>query len=265
MRPLVAVREATPYDGRFAAKSPLFWALERAARCFVDYDDFPPPAELVRVFEGVAPVRFVEAGSRPRRHRRGPLDVRSMYDATITLDRCVPTRARSWHDLMNALVWGAFPRAKRALHARQYRAISERVRPGARTLPPARTREQDALALMDEGGVLVLTSDPCAAGYELRSHSCVDHAAAEPRTCRPGTLRKMIASGVAEAVIFGHAVYESLVFGVAPARVAALTLAREDPEGDLARQADVALARVLMDESRFGGPEELLRIDVRDL
>ena len=251
MRPLVAVREATPYDGRFAAKSPLFWALERAARCLVDYDDFPPPAELVRVFDGVAPVRFVEAGSRPRRHRRGPLDVRSMYDATITLDRCVPTRARSWHDLMNALVWGAFPRAKRALHARQYRAISERVRPGARTLPPARTREQDALALMDEGGVLVLTSDPCAAGYELRSHS--------------GTLRKMIASGVAEAVIFGHAVYESLVFGLAPARVAALTLAREDPEGDLSRQADVALSRVLMDESRFGGPEELLRIDVREL
>src|SRR5580692_6058619 len=111
MRPLVPVREATPYDGRFAAKSPLFWALERAARCLVDYDDFPPPAELVRVFEGVPPVRFVEAGSRPRRHRRGPLDVRSMYDATITLDRCVPTRARSWHDLMNALVWGAFPRA----------------------------------------------------------------------------------------------------------------------------------------------------------
>jgi hypothetical protein len=251
MRPLVAVRRATPYDARFVARSPLFWALERAASWLVEYDDFPSPTELHRVFEGAAPVRFVEAVPRPRRHRRRPLDVRSLYDATITLDRCVPTRRQSWHDLMNALVWGAFPRAKQALHARQHRALSERIERGARTLPPTRTREQDALALVDEGGVVILASDAAAPGTEVRG--------------RPAALRETLASGAANAVIFGHAVYESLVLGVAPARVAALFLPGDGASGDLARDADSALARAFADESRLRTPDELRRIDVRDL
>jgi hypothetical protein len=251
MRPLVAVRQRTPFDARFVAKSPLFWALARPASCLAAYDDFPAPSELDRVFEGVPPVRFVDATPQPRRHRRGPLDVRSMYDGTITLDKRVPTRRRSWHDLMNALVWGAFPRAKYALHTRQHRALSERVARGARALPPARTREQDALALVDEGGVVVLASDPASTRCALRRD--------------PEVLREMLASGAAEAVIFGHAIYESLVFGVAPARVAALALPSEPRGNDLALAADRALADVLADGSRLRGPDELLRVDVRAL
>src|SRR6202044_2198544 len=154
--------------------------------------DLPPVQAFDRVF-GVercdAPVRFVPAAPRPRRRRRPfALDVSALYDARITIERVVPTRARSWHDLMNALVWGTFPRAKSALHARQHCAIAERVAPGARTLPPARTRELDALALLDEGGVVLLGGDP------------------------------------AWAVVFGHAIYESLALGIPPSVVAAIAL-----------------------------------------
>jgi hypothetical protein len=173
-----------------------------------------------------------------------------MYDARITLDRCVPTRERSWHDLINALVWGTFPRAKRALHARQHRATTERVSRGARTLPPTRTREQDALALIDEGGVVVLASHTGTASAALRD---------------AGALRAMNASGVAEAMIFGHAIYESLVLGVAPAAVAAVVVARDGAEVDTIREADATLARALEDMSRFRTPGELCRVDVREL
>jgi Protein of unknown function (DUF3025) len=224
---------SAPFDPDFLDRSPLFWPVVPAARSLFepavggDRPDFPSVQSLDRVFgedRRDAPVRFVPSAPRPRRGRRPhAIDVRSLYDARITLERVVPTRARSWHDLMNALVWGTFPRAKSALHARQHRAIAERVAPGARTLPPARTRELDALALLDEGGVVLL-------GGEL-----------------------------ARAVVFGHAIYESLALGLPPAVVAAITL---DADGRTPRAVDEALARHIEDDDRFRSPDELRRVEL---
>jgi hypothetical protein len=187
--------------------------------------DFPPVHSLQRVFGADlsdAPVRFVPAAPRPRRGRRPQaIDVRALYDARITLDRVVPTRARSWHDFMNALVWGTFPKAKSALHARQHRAIAARVEPGARTLPPARTRELDALALLDEGGVVLPGGD------------------------------------LARAVVFGHAIYENLALGIPPAVVAAIGL--DAGEGS-PRAVDEALALEIEDGTRLRTPDELRRV-----
>ncbi|MDP9149718.1 MAG: DUF3025 domain-containing protein, partial [Myxococcota bacterium] len=125
MRPLVAVRRAAPYDPRFCETSSLFWPLVRAARALGEHDVFPSVGALARVFEGEPPVRFVAAS--PRRRRGAPVDPGALYDARIALHGEVPTRPGSWHDLMNALVWGTFPRAKLALHVRQHRAIAARV------------------------------------------------------------------------------------------------------------------------------------------
>ncbi len=218
----------TPFDPQFLERSPLFWPVLPAARSLFAQPgamrDFPPVQSLDRVFGGdrEAPVHFVPAAPRPRRGRRPQaIDLGALYDARITLDRVVPTRARSWHDLMNALVWGTFPRAKSALHARQHRAIAERVAPGARTLPPSRTRELDALALLDEGGVVLPGGD------------------------------------VARAVVFGHAIYESLALGVPPAVVAAIELETGDRT---LREVDEALARRIEDGARFRGTEELSRV-----
>jgi hypothetical protein len=228
--------ELTPFDPDFLERSPLFWPVAPAARALLGGApraqtgaeaplDFPPVHWFDRVFgdgRSDAPVRFVPAAPRVRRgRRRQTVDVTALYDARITVDRVVPTRARSWHDLMNALVWGTFPQAKRALHARQHRAIAERVAPGARTLPPARTRELDALALLDEGGVVLLGGD------------------------------------LAAAIVFGHAIYESLALGIPPSVVAALAL--DAPERTL-RAVDTALARQIEDDAKLRSPEELTRV-----
>jgi hypothetical protein len=225
------------------------WPLSRAAGELAGYDDFPPLEALGRVFEADPPVRFVSAA--PRRRRGAPIEARALYDARIVLDGEVPTRACCWHDLMNVLVWGTFPRAKRALHARQHRAIAERLVPGARTLPAVRTPELDALALLDEGGVVVLSCD----GDGLK-----------PPSARP-------------TVVFGHAVYESLVLGVAPAVVAAvaLTLPRPawpsspyaaatsgrdgpvDHGADVVRAVDRALAATIEDAARLRTPRAFSR------
>jgi Protein of unknown function (DUF3025) len=254
MKPLVPVRRAAGFRPHFfkdaftraVTGDPLFWPLQRAAKALAGYDDFPPVDALASVFHGEPPVRFVPAA--PRRRRGASVDVRALYDARITLDREVPTRHRSWHDLMNVLVWGTFPHAKRALHARQHRAIAERLAPGARRLPPTRTPELDALALLDEGGV-VLVSPPSQNALRATDD-------AGPRAPHA-------------PIVFGHAIYESLVLGVAPAVVAAIALSvqpsshdRVGLEWDLVGAVDRALAAVIDDPAVLRTPGELRRVRI---
>jgi hypothetical protein len=220
--------EPTVFDGRFFEKSPLFWSVAAQAARFADFSEFPAVEDYGRVFDGDAPVRFEAAPPRPRK-LTPPIDPRALYDGRITLEAVVPTRRGSWHDFLNALVWGAFPRAKRALHARQHEAIVRALPPEARTLPPARSREHDALALIDEGGVVVLES---------------------PR----GATR----------MVFGHALFEGLVLEVR-ATIARAVVLRVDDVPASARDR-IALADSLL-ASRLEeplAPEMLPRIALRD-
>lgn len=162
--------EKPAFDGRFFTRAPDFWPIAKAAERFAEHDDWP---DVAAYNAPGAPVRFEEA---PIKRKRPPGEIvrAELYDARIVNDRVVPTRPRMWHDFLNALVWLTFPKAKLALHRRQHAAIERWIPPGATQLPNARTREQDALALIDEGGVLLV----------------------EGRT-----------------MFFGHALYEGLVFG----------------------------------------------------
>jgi hypothetical protein len=210
--------EAATFEPRFYERSAWFWPIAAPARAFASSTDWPDVDALSGIFEGAPPVRFVSASPRPRRRRReGPVDATELYDARITRERCVPTRRRSWHDLLNALVWASFPRAKRALHARQLRAMLAAIPPGATRMPGARSREHDALALIDEGGVVVLESPDAP---PLR-------------------------------VIFGHALYEGLVLDVR-AMIARAIVARV-PELPASPAARVALADAVL-EGRLRAP-----------
>ena len=184
---LRSVRDVGPgWDPRFFEKDARFWPVVRAAQTFEAEREWPAPESYGRAFLlEEPPVRFVTQKPRVRTRRgvKQPLDRSELYDAQIARG-VVPTRARHWHDFMNALVWTTFPDAKRALHRRQHRLIEAWLPEGAMDLPNARTRPQDALALVDEGGIVL-----------LRDGS--------------GEL----------AVPFGHALFEGIVFGV-PSMVA---------------------------------------------
>lgn len=224
---------AAPFDPGFLDRSPLFWPIADGARAFSGCTDWPPVATYERAFRGEPAVRFEEAP--PRSRRRGPrregVDPAALYDGRIAAG-VVPTRPRQWHDFMNALVWAAFPRAKRALHARQHARIAARVAPGDTRLPGERTRELDALALLDEGGIVLARAGDEALG-----------------------------------LVFGHAIYEGLAAG--GPRVHGAACAVELPElpdgvsGVLAA-IDGALAERIADESRLLHPSELSGVDVDD-
>ncbi|MEZ4257873.1 MAG: DUF3025 domain-containing protein [Polyangiaceae bacterium] len=224
---LRAVRaQKSAFDGRFCAKSPVFWPIARAARSFEGARDWPRVEDYARVFDEPerAPVRFVVGAAKSRRWRRTSApSVDTMYDARIVAGE-VPTRPGSWHDFANALVWGTFPRAKRALHARQHAVVRAWVPEGASRLPNARTREHDALALIDEGGVLETAAGP---------------------------------------VVFGHALYEGLALGVRAmvARAIALPTPGRAP-ADLA-SLDACFAAWLAEEPLL--PERLPRVSLADV
>ena len=63
------------------------------------------------------------------------------------------TRENNWHDLLNALVWLRYPRIKHALNVAQCADIAD-------VGPRERTRAQCAMTHFDEGGCIVLCSDP---------------------------------------------------------------------------------------------------------
>ena len=75
------------------------------------------------------------------------------YETHILHTGQVPTRADTWHDVLNALVWLRFPRFKAALNAAHGEAL--RLETDTR-----RGRRRDALTVLDESGVWVISREP---------------------------------------------------------------------------------------------------------
>lgn len=115
--------------------------------------DWPDMAELQRMLDANAPPPVSGGGMRLRLVAPQPRGtaLEDKYEARIYLKGEVELRPANWHDLMNALVWLTFPRAKAALNARHYRALQQQRSTGASNRGPL----QDAMALFDEGGVVV--------------------------------------------------------------------------------------------------------------
>jgi hypothetical protein len=202
----------------------------------------------------------------------GRVNLDALYDARITMHGDVPSREGDWHDFFNALCFATFPRAKLALHARQYAILEARVGHDAKRLPGSRTREQDALTLFDEGGVVV-------AADEL-AYAALTNASPEARrdqllelTSRSDTAAKgkieplplADSGGRAVVVPFGHALFEHLIEGLpCPAGCTQLLVFRNFPvDADAVLSVvDGALEAVLTDSRRFLSPRDSAQVVV---
>jgi hypothetical protein len=193
-------------------------------------------------------LRFEPMQKKPRRQKRGPVVLDQLYDGSIALRGRVPCLNESYHDLFNALVFAGLPRAKHALHTRQFRALKERVTPGSLRLPATRTREQDALTVFDEGGS-VLVVDPAV------------HMTMVNRT-QPVEVNTL--PGV-ELVTFGHALLEHAFYGQYELRSCAVLLVRSALDTEpLLPWIDQRLAALLEDPERFRAPgaDGVVHLDV---
>lgn len=165
---------------------------------FTGERDWPSVAAINEVFAAELAqvgVRLVEeAKTKPQLAADGTIDVASLYEVRIVERGEIPTRPRSAHDLMNALVWAAFPHAKLAL-TRALATVQRERAAGRATLPNARSPAHDRLAMIDEGALLCVRSGATTSQW-----------------------------------IFGHAIYEHAYAGVFDIRAAAADLEVEVPE-----------------------------------
>jgi Protein of unknown function (DUF3025) len=242
------------WDADFGRLSPWFWPLAPAAAHFADFASWPQRGDLERMYRALVgeragePLRFVENVRKQDKSDGQQVRVDRLYDARISLQGEVPTREQDWHDFFNALCFATFPLAKRALHRRQYRALSERIQPGMKRLPPSRTPEQDSLTLFDEGGAVI------AAEAAVHAQLMASESGA-----RPECLRSAVAAGRARVIPFGHALFEHLVEGLrcpgGSTRILALADTR-GPDRELLDAVDRALSAELSDPSAFRTPRE---------
>jgi hypothetical protein len=109
-------------------------------------DSWPSIDTLNALWPGDASTRFVAQDARL-------LADGMHYEQRIAELRQIATRPANWHDLLNAMVWLRYPALKQSLNRRQVDEI-------ARMGPKQRSRAQYALTHFDEGGLLVVVSDP---------------------------------------------------------------------------------------------------------
>jgi hypothetical protein len=85
----------------------------------------------------------------------GKQDFSARYEPRCYLKGEVQTRENNWHDLLNALVWLTFPKAKNAINARHYQVLTS----SEVSLSSQRGAVRDMNTLFDESGVVVVCAD----------------------------------------------------------------------------------------------------------
>ncbi|MBI5007351.1 MAG: DUF3025 domain-containing protein [Nitrosomonadales bacterium] len=137
---------------------PLHQIIER-----LDAEGFPTLSECNELLAGRQPVIRVQNGKALRfvPQEYGKLSFEAQYEPRCYLSGEVATRPDNWHDLLNALVWLTFPKAKAAINVRHYRALTmER----GETTHSQRGAVRDTNTLLDESGVIVPCADAELAG-----------------------------------------------------------------------------------------------------
>jgi len=244
------------WQPHFFEQSPWFWPIAPVAQRFAEYADWPLHADFNAVHsriledQGLLPFVFREnVRKQDKRDNDGRIALHALYDARVSQAREVPTRERDWHDLLNMLCFTTFPRSKHALHSRIHAITLARVEPNAKRLPNRRTPEQDALALFDEGGVvLAATAD---AAQQLRASTSIEQSNA--------LCQALVNAQQLRIMPFGHALFEHEVEGLrVPGGCTQIVcvpddrLWREPP--DFLRQLDISLSAHLRDPEHFQSP-----------
>ncbi|MDP3274094.1 MAG: DUF3025 domain-containing protein [Deltaproteobacteria bacterium] len=126
------------------------------------------------------------------------------YDGSIVTRREIPTRDSHWHDLMNALVWIALPQTKCALHTLQYGLLAARAEPDGRMAPGPRTPEHDTVAMLDEGGVMVLCAESLVEPL-CRSLAALDRSVLDAALRAESAVMLVLGHGILESTVLAGA------------------------------------------------------------
>lgn len=160
---------------------------------------FPTLEELNAQLVAHQPAIAVQSGCELRFVGQGigRLAFEEQYEPRCYLSGEVQTRTDNWHDLLNALVWLTYPKAKAAINVRHYRSLTETPQPSALSPRSERGAVRDTNTLLDESGVIVAYADAELAGL-LRSFQWTELF---------WQRREQVQAGM-DFFLFGHGLYE---------------------------------------------------------
>jgi len=157
------------WNPRFFEQGGLFAVFNFWADWFLRKNDGFPSLDEINEFLATGPVAPVQSGGgfpvrcvrqqRLTKEQRHAMGWRADYQMRIFLSGEAPTRPNNWHDFFNAMSWLFLPKVKAALNARHFQCAEERLQFPWKVKGGNRTREQDLLTLLDEGGLVVATEN----------------------------------------------------------------------------------------------------------
>lgn len=196
---------------------------------FAPYEPLPDIEKLNKVLS-ISNLAFVPQAPKSR-------EFNDAYEPRIFLKQEVQTRANSWHDFFNALVWQSFTHSKRVINKLHYNLQKERFPSKERT--PA----ENMLTLFDENGALVVSCDKLLLDL-IRAH----------RWHELFWQRRKYTQENLKIIVFGHGLYEKALKPFVGITAQCLLLAVKD-----IRQlcADELVARFLEQRSNNLTPKDL--------
>ncbi len=149
-----------PWRPDFYERSPLYAPLRPLVERFAAYTDWPTLADLQQLLdEREAPLRTLHGAALKIVPQEGrPDHFAQHYAPRIYLNGEIQTRTRNWHDFFQLLSWFLFPRTKAVINAIHIPLARERLDKGVDI--GRRTPVENMLSLFDEGGAVLVASDP---------------------------------------------------------------------------------------------------------
>ncbi len=238
------------WDAAFLKRSPMFEPLSLYAQRFEHRLDWPDLDDYQTIIDAAKNSLLTANGAALKVVPQAPKSnvFNERYEPRIYLRGELQARSRDWHDLFNVLVWVTFPHSKAALNQRHYQAALPRSTNPHRT--QNRSRIEDTLTLLDEGGVIVASSDE-KFFQMLRDRQWKDlfwHHRAE-------VLAKM------NVFLFGHALYQKALEPYVGVSGKAICVLVEEAffsctlEQKLAT-VDVKASALLRDQHSFNSPSD---------
>lgn len=148
-----------PWSPDFFRRSPMFEPIRTLAERFVGFAEWPGLDDYQRLLDEHAPIRTQHGAALkivPQEGRPGHFE--QHYAPRIYLSGEIQTRTRNWHDFFQLLTWFIFPRSKAVINAIHIPRAKERIDTGEAL--GRRTPVENMLSLFDEGGAVIVASDP---------------------------------------------------------------------------------------------------------
>jgi hypothetical protein len=148
-----------PWHPDFVTRSPMYAPLRLWLERFAVFDEWPALADYQQLLDTLPhpiltttgqPLRVVPQDGKPDCFEQ-------RYEPRINLFGEIQTRHNNWHDFFHFLTWLIFPRTKAVLNAIHMDMARTRHEAGAN--PGQRSARESMLALFDEDGAVVISSD----------------------------------------------------------------------------------------------------------